>query len=62
MAARYAVANFTVGNDYVWVGSIRDSASPAVVAYPAGFQAVPMTPGTLPPTAVSYLVNRPAGP
>jgi hypothetical protein len=62
MAARYAVANFTVGNDFVWVGSIRDSASATVVTFPAGFQAAPMAPGSLPPAVTGYLFNRPAGP
>jgi hypothetical protein len=51
MAARYAVANFTAGTDFVWIGSVRDSLSATVLTYPAGFQPTPLAPGTLPPTA-----------
>lgn len=62
MAARYAVANFTVGNDFVWIGSLRDSASSTVIAYPAGFSVTPtVTTGTLKGLS-DYLVVRPAGP
>ena len=66
MANRYAVANFTVGvgpnPDYVWVGSVRDSASATVIAYPAGFSVTPtVSAGTLKGLS-DYLVVRPAGP
>jgi hypothetical protein len=54
------VANFTVGNDFVWLGSVRDSASATVIAYPAGFSTTP----TVDPNSTlgGYLAVRPAGP
>jgi hypothetical protein len=60
MAARYAKENFTVGSDFVWLGSLRDSASATVVAYPAGFSVTPTVPAGS--TLGDYLQLRPAGP
>jgi hypothetical protein len=60
VAARYANANFTVGNDFVWLGSLRDSASATVIAYPAGFSSTPTVPAGTP--LGDYLAYRPAGP
>ena len=54
------MANFTVGADFVWLGSVRDSASATVVAYPAGFSVTPTVPAGTP--LGDYLVVRPAGP
>ena len=63
MANRYAVANFTVGSDFVWIGSLRDSASATVTTYPAGFQATPLTVAQgLPAPMLGYLADGPAGP
>jgi hypothetical protein len=60
VANRYAVANFTVGADFVWLGALRDSASATVVAYPAGFS---VTPVAVAGTCLGdYLVVRPGGP
>jgi hypothetical protein len=60
MANRYALANCTVGNDFVWLGSLRDSASATVIAYPAGFSVTPTAPAGTP--LGDYLAVRPAGP
>jgi hypothetical protein len=62
MSPRYAVASFTVANDYVTIGSLRDSAPATVTIFPAGFQPTPLVPGTLPAPVPSYLALRPAGP
>jgi hypothetical protein len=60
MANRYSLGNFTVGNDFVWLGAVRDSASATVIAYPAGFSSAPVVPAGTP--LGDYLVVRPAGP
>jgi hypothetical protein len=60
MANRYALANFTVGGDFVWLGSVRDSASATVIAYPAGFSTTPVVDPNS--TLGGYLAVRPAGP
>jgi hypothetical protein len=63
MANRWAKENFTVNNDFVWVGALRDSASATVTAYPAGFSSSPVAVlGAVPPPLPGYLADRPAGP